>query len=1339
MADVEEGDRKLSAVVAVKNGGDENDDDDDDDQSMNLRTSSTPPQDNAEQGYDTAEDEDANHHVDDETIEPMDSKINSLSFASCCKRLEYVFRKKMEKKASKRLKERERLEVILPKAMLRDLGGQTIYPYLRLLLPEQDSLRQYAMQDRKVAEMYCNALGFAKKSTNYEMMYDFTNPSKVPEGCAGDLSLVVEHILKLRIPKEDSKITIGKINELLDEMNNLRAYSNRGRAHHNHQWRESQSQDVAAVVASKESNKPSLSQLRSRWLQKVMSKGLSPLEHKWLVRILLKRMRNSVGSTRLLNWISPYAQELWNSHNNLKKVCAIIADPSFTTRRQELEELRKKQSQGLASLWEPQVEKAVLGNVISPMISIRSSFDKLMTQTQANHHNHLKRYFHPSTKQHRPLSLQFPALTAEIKLDGERFIVHVNNGRVTMNTRRSKWYSDLYAPVLGPPLRRALAKYPKLNVILDGEIESWDDSKKCLIPFGENRTVANYRRAYLQHHNLIDPLDEELHPDEDDPNVQRTSSDYFSKKVTVEHDEKVARGEYFWLKFMAFDILYVDGEDGRRLFDDCGVSSDNALGSIIHLPLMKRKQLLYRLLTTQEKEIEICPTRVIRCNGEFLSGEEYFSTTDPVIEFGYEATELDSTQATLESKIPNLEALDEQRMLGRSATEISRMRARAMEGFYVQIVEEYKFEGLVVKDLASPYIMGERKYWWKFKPDYESGEAVDIDVVILGASFATGLRDGGTPSSYLVGVVDQDDTSSFMTFSTINANSVRNEVRAEMWKHTGFKPGGDGNSMQLGKWFREENYALPEFISQKSRQRGTVVDYEGWTFNKAKGTYPHLWIDPNDSIVLEIKGQELIISEEHSAGLCLRFPKIKRVRLESVDGDEKKPSEITTDGELWNLYDTTRAKRLEADAAIHGGQSQSSGLLLFDSNTSASGPCRFLTPEEYSRKNKKRGARATASPARKIPKVDENERKSDALFGLTFVVLEGKYELKPDSLEAREAEEQGWIAEARKVKTEADVMEFILKHHGTVKSSLLSGSAHEFCIGGSNHDARVQNQLKGLEAARRISNPTTAAQRRLVELTRSVDGILKWTFVYTLVHRFLETENEESILECNKNWLIPGPQDYLARVQRETSVEEEIFCLDRMITETEMQRALVTPGRRKKEDEVLPPWQYQGLDLPLDERWILSSRFTTLWPYREVPDDHIISHSKEVLVLYPDVFDDLDIRKDDETMERIRSGSDAKRWDEVLENSDELMSVLPLAKLMGALVTPFMHSGVNTILCRLKSDIEDITWNGGSMMDGMFQDEEKGQQLMQKLRMGIGNQTFRLVSPEWVRKQSSTE
>jgi ATP dependent DNA ligase domain len=418
-------------------------------------------------------------------------------------------------------------------------------------------------------------------------------------------------------------------------------------------------------------------------------------------------------------------QTVRNAHNNLKRICAILANPGYSAQRRELEEMQQQQLVGKASLWEPQLQPAVLGNTLSPMISVRSSFQKLMTQTQANHHEYLKKFYHPSTKTHRPLSLQFPALSAEIKLDGERMIVHIQDGRVTMNTRNSKWYSELYSPVLGPCLRKALQKYPCLNVILDGEIESWDGANQRLIPFGENRAVAGYRRAYLGRHGRINPIDENLH-DANDVTAMRTANDFF-RDTTTGLDEQVARGENFWLKFMAFDILYIQGRDARRLLDDCGLDRVE-IGSIITLPLIARKKVLYRILTQQPNEVEICPAVVIRCNGDVVPAEDYFSTTDQMTEYGYPVTLLDSTHATIRGEIPNLEELDVKRQQGRTHAQISRLRAQAMEKFYSKVVEDHKFEGLVVKDLASPYLFGLRKFWWKFKPDYETDEAVDLDV-----------------------------------------------------------------------------------------------------------------------------------------------------------------------------------------------------------------------------------------------------------------------------------------------------------------------------------------------------------------------------------------------------------------------------------------------------------------------------------------------------------------------------------------------------------------------------------------------------------------------------------
>ena len=133
-----------------------------------------------------------------------------------------------------------------------------------------------------------------------------------------------------------------------------------------------------------------------------------------------------------------------------------------------------------------------------------------------------------------------------------------------------------------------------------------------------------------------------------------------------------------------------------------------------------------------------------------------------------------------------------------------------------------------------------------------------LQAVIIGAKFATGLRNSGAPSGYLLGIVDKFDEHSFMTLNSINAASTTREKMQEILAHTGFKKGGDG-PMELGKWFREENFELPSFVSKRSLQRNSTEDFEGWTFNKTKH-YPDIWIDPKDSVVLTIKGAELVVS-----------------------------------------------------------------------------------------------------------------------------------------------------------------------------------------------------------------------------------------------------------------------------------------------------------------------------------------------------------------------------------------------------------------------------------------------------------------------------------------------
>jgi ATP-dependent DNA ligase len=108
------------------------------------------------------------------------------------------------------------------------------------------------------------------------------------------------------------------------------------------------------------------------------------------------------------------------------------------------------------------------------------------------------------------LPIKFPTFIAEVKLDGERMIVHVQRGVVTMHTRQGKGYSRLYSPIIAPDIRNALAEFD-VDVILDGEMIAWDNIDKENILFGKNKTVAKMRRKWCSLNGLIDECDLNLH------------------------------------------------------------------------------------------------------------------------------------------------------------------------------------------------------------------------------------------------------------------------------------------------------------------------------------------------------------------------------------------------------------------------------------------------------------------------------------------------------------------------------------------------------------------------------------------------------------------------------------------------------------------------------------------------------------------------------------------------------------------------------------------------------------------------------------------------------------
>jgi DNA ligase N terminus len=260
--------------------------------------------------------------------EPSEAQASAVKFSTIARSLEVVSRAVADKKG---WSETEKLERVLPAKFLQTIDEhnanvaaavaaaaagattattaatlpETIFPILRLLCPDQDGTRQFAIQEAKLGVMYVEALGLVRGTTKYNMIVHFSDPQYVShkQGC-GDLSRVVETVLAMtKSVKLLSDCTVGHVNQALDEFAQL---SGRARSI----GRTGGGVSPAAATATPPNNKqqrPKLNDLRTAWLKNLdqgqgRRRGLSPLEHKWLCKILLRRMNFGLVRTSAYMW-----------------------------------------------------------------------------------------------------------------------------------------------------------------------------------------------------------------------------------------------------------------------------------------------------------------------------------------------------------------------------------------------------------------------------------------------------------------------------------------------------------------------------------------------------------------------------------------------------------------------------------------------------------------------------------------------------------------------------------------------------------------------------------------------------------------------------------------------------------------------------------------------------------------------------------------------------------------------------------------------------------------------------------------------------------------------------
>lgn len=204
------------------------------------------------------------------------------------------------------------------------------------------------------------------------------------------------------------------------------------------------------------------------------------------------------------------------------------------------------------------------------------------------------------------------------------------------------------------------------------------------------------------------------------------------------------------------------------------------------------------------------------------------------------------------------------------------------EAFFKEMVGK-GLEGLVAKKLDTVYQAGARNYnWVKYKAGMKSELADTIDCVVLGFYRGRGKRAGFGIGAFLVGVIK----ISKIKYKKSNIH-IKNQKEQKL-KIEDFE--GYVTVSKIGTGLTDEQWRemyrkcqMPNVKCQK-KPKEYMVD---------KNLYPDVWCQPR--LVVEIEADTITKSPIHTAGLALRFPRLKRFR------DDKDPDQATSLQELKKL------------------------------------------------------------------------------------------------------------------------------------------------------------------------------------------------------------------------------------------------------------------------------------------------------------------------------------------------------------------------------------------------------------------------------------------------------
>ncbi|ELW47449.1 DNA ligase 4 [Tupaia chinensis] len=265
-------------------------------------------------------------------------------------------------------------------------------------------------------------------------------------------------------------------------------------------------------------------------------------------------------------------------------------------------------------------------------------------------------------------------------------------------------------------------------------------------------------------------------------------------------------------------------------------------------------------------------------------------------------------------------------------------------------------EGIMIKHPLSIYKPDKRgEGWLKIKPEYVSGLMDELDILIVGGYWGKGSR-GGMMSHFLCAVAENpppgEKPSVFHTLCRVGSGYTMKELY--------------DLGLKLAKHWKP--------FHKKSPPSSILCGTEK----------PEVYIEPCNSVIVQIKAAEIVPSDMYKTGCTLRFPRIERIR------DDKVWHECMTLGDLEQL----RGKASGKLASKHY----------------------FLGGDDEPREKKRR----TAPKTRKVigiiqhlkaPNLSNINKVSDIFEDVEFCVMNGLDSHPKSDLENRIAEFGGYIVQ----------------------------------------------------------------------------------------------------------------------------------------------------------------------------------------------------------------------------------------------------------------------------------------------------------------------------------------